>query len=70
MAAARRRGRERRRAPRAPDISGRRRFSAAQAYDWGLAAKIVPAAELKSRDPRLAHRLAQNAPAARPSPRR
>jgi enoyl-CoA hydratase/carnithine racemase len=39
-------------------------FSAAQAYDWGLVAKIVPAAELKAATRELAHRLAQNAPAA------
>jgi enoyl-CoA hydratase/carnithine racemase len=39
-------------------------FSAAQAYDWGLVAKVVPAAELKSATRELAHRLAQNAPAA------
>jgi enoyl-CoA hydratase/carnithine racemase len=39
-------------------------FSAAQAYDWGLVAKIVPATELKAATRELAHRLAQNAPAA------
>ena len=39
-------------------------FSAKQAYDWGLVAKIVPAAELKAATRELAHRLAQNAPAA------
>jgi enoyl-CoA hydratase/carnithine racemase len=39
-------------------------FSAAQAYDWGLVAKVVPAAELKTATRELAHRLAQNAPAA------
>jgi enoyl-CoA hydratase/carnithine racemase len=39
-------------------------FSATQAYDWGLVAKIVPAAELKAATRELAHRLAQNAPAA------
>jgi enoyl-CoA hydratase/carnithine racemase len=39
-------------------------FSAAQAYDWGLVAKVVPAAELKAATRELAHRLAQNAPAA------
>ena len=38
-------------------------FSAAQAYDWGLVAKVVPAAELKAATRELAHRLAQNAPA-------
>ena len=39
-------------------------FSAKQAYDWGLVAKIVPAAELKAATSELAHRLAQNTPAA------
>jgi enoyl-CoA hydratase/carnithine racemase len=39
-------------------------FSAKQAYDWGLVAKIVPAAELKAATRELANRLAQNAPAA------
>jgi enoyl-CoA hydratase/carnithine racemase len=39
-------------------------FSAAQAHDWGLVAKLVPAAELKAATRELAHRLAQNAPAA------
>ena len=39
-------------------------FSAKQAYDWGLVAKIVPAAELKAATHELAHRLAQNTPAA------
>lgn len=39
-------------------------FSAAQAYDWGLVAKVVPAAELKAATRKLAQRLAQNAPAA------
>src|SRR5882757_7625759 len=39
-------------------------FSAAQAYDWVLVAKVVPAAELKAATRELAHRLAQNAPAA------
>jgi enoyl-CoA hydratase/carnithine racemase len=39
-------------------------FSAAQAYDWGLIAKVVPAAELKAATRELAQRLAQNAPAA------
>src|SRR3954470_21559030 len=37
-------------------------FSAAQAYDWGLVAKVVPATELKSATGELAQRLAQNAP--------
>jgi enoyl-CoA hydratase/carnithine racemase len=39
-------------------------FSAAQAHEWGLVAKVVPAAELKAATRELAHRLAQNAPAA------
>src|SRR6202171_183708 len=39
-------------------------FSATQAYDWGLVAKVVPAVELKAATRELAHRLAQNAPAA------
>jgi enoyl-CoA hydratase/carnithine racemase len=39
-------------------------FSAAQAYDWGLVAKVVPMVELKAATRELAHRLAQNAPAA------
>ena len=39
-------------------------FSAAQAYDWGLVAKVVPAVELKAATRELAQRLAQNAPAA------
>jgi enoyl-CoA hydratase/carnithine racemase len=39
-------------------------FSAAQAYGWGLVAKVVPAAELKAATRELALRLAQNAPAA------
>jgi enoyl-CoA hydratase/carnithine racemase len=39
-------------------------FSAAQAYDWGLVAKVVPAAELKTATHKLAQRLAQTAPAA------
>jgi enoyl-CoA hydratase/carnithine racemase len=38
-------------------------FSAAQAHDWGLVAKVVPAVELKAATRELAHRLAQNAPA-------
>lgn len=38
-------------------------FSAKQAYDWGLVAKVVPATELKAATRELAHRLAQNAPA-------
>jgi len=39
-------------------------FSAQQAYDWGLVAKVVPAVELKAATRALAERLAQNAPAA------
>lgn len=39
-------------------------FSAQQAYDWGLVAKLVPAAELKTATRELAQRIAQNAPAA------
>ncbi len=39
-------------------------FSAAQAYDWGLVVRVVPAVELKAATGELAHRLAQNAPAA------
>src|ERR1700710_391209 len=39
-------------------------FSAAQAYDWGLVVKVVPAAELKAATRELAVRLAQNSPAA------
>jgi enoyl-CoA hydratase/carnithine racemase len=38
-------------------------FSAAQAYDWGLVAKVVPAVELKAATGEFALRLAQNAPA-------
>src|SRR3954451_25294115 len=38
-------------------------FTAAQAYDWGLVAKVVPAADLKSATAELARRLAQNAAA-------
>ena len=37
---------------------------AAQAYEWGLVAKVVPAVELKAATRELALRLAQNAPAA------
>jgi enoyl-CoA hydratase/carnithine racemase len=39
-------------------------FSAEQAYDWGLVARIVPAAELKAATRQFAERLAQNPPAA------
>jgi enoyl-CoA hydratase/carnithine racemase len=38
-------------------------FTAAQAYDWGLVARVVPAVELKAATRELALRLAQNAPA-------
>ena len=39
-------------------------FSASQAMQWGLVVKVVPAAELKAATRELAHRLAQNTPAA------
>ena len=39
-------------------------FSAQQAYDWGLVAKVVPVAELKAETRKFAERLAQNPPAA------
>ncbi len=39
-------------------------FSAPQAQEWGLVAKIVPAAELKAATRQFAERLAQNPPAA------
>jgi enoyl-CoA hydratase/carnithine racemase len=39
-------------------------FSAAQAMQWGLVTKVVPASELKAATRELAHRLAQNPPAA------
>ena len=39
-------------------------FSARQACEWGLVAKIVPAAELKAATRQFAERLAQNPPAA------
>ena len=39
-------------------------FSAQQAFDWGLVAKIAPADELKAATRQLAERLAQNPPAA------
>jgi enoyl-CoA hydratase/carnithine racemase len=39
-------------------------FSAQQALDWGLVARIVPAAELKAATRQFAERLAQNPPAA------
>src|SRR5712672_1931583 len=35
-------------------------FSAQQAYDWGLVARVVPAAELKTATRQFAERLAQN----------
>ena len=35
-------------------------FSAQQAHDWGLVAKVVPAAELKAATRKFAERLAQN----------
>ena len=38
-------------------------FGAQQACDWGLVAKVVPAAELKAATRELALRLAQNTPA-------
>ncbi|WP_316162143.1 enoyl-CoA hydratase/isomerase family protein [Bradyrhizobium sp. SZCCHNRI20481] len=38
-------------------------FTAAQAYEWGLVAKIVPASELAAATDALAARLAQNVPA-------
>jgi len=39
-------------------------FSAQQAHDWGLVAKVVPEAELKTATRQFAERLAQNPPAA------
>ena len=39
-------------------------FSAAQALQWGLVVKVVPAPELKAATRELAQRLAQNTPAA------
>src|SRR6185437_10562006 len=38
-------------------------FTAQQAYDWGLVAKVVPAVELKAATREFALRLAQTAPA-------
>src|SRR5581483_11337704 len=38
------------------------RFTAQQAHDWGLVAKVVPAAELKTATREFALRLAQTAP--------
>src|SRR5438132_9830183 len=39
-------------------------FTAQQAHEWGLVAKIVPATELKAATRQFAERLAQNPPAA------
>jgi enoyl-CoA hydratase/carnithine racemase len=39
-------------------------FTAQQAYEWGLVARIVPATELKAETRKFAERLAQNPPAA------
>lgn len=39
-------------------------FTAAQAHQWGLVAKVVPAGELKAATQAMAERLAQNPPAA------
>ena len=39
-------------------------FSARQAHEWGLVARIVPAAELKAATRQFAERLSQNPPAA------
>jgi enoyl-CoA hydratase/carnithine racemase len=39
-------------------------FSAQQAYEWGLVAKVVPSVELKAATRQFAERLAQNPPAA------
>src|SRR3954470_19896446 len=39
-------------------------FSAQQAHDWGLVARVVPAAELRAATQKFAERLAQNPPAA------
>src|SRR6266702_7487798 len=39
-------------------------FSAQQAHDWGLVARVVPGAELKTATRKFAARLAQNPPAA------
>ncbi|MEO8320540.1 MAG: enoyl-CoA hydratase-related protein [Bradyrhizobium sp.] len=39
-------------------------FTAQQAYEWGLVARVVPAAELKAETLKFAERLAQNPPAA------
>ena len=39
-------------------------FTAQQAYEWGLVARVVPAAALKAETRKFAERLAQNPPAA------
>jgi enoyl-CoA hydratase/carnithine racemase len=39
-------------------------FSAQQAYEWGLVARVVPAEELKAATRQFAERLAQNPPSA------
>ena len=39
-------------------------FTAQQAYEWGLVAKVVPAAELRAETKKFAERLARNPPAA------
>src|SRR5258708_26575673 len=39
-------------------------FTAQQAYEWGLVARVVPAAELKAETRKFAERLAQNPPPA------
>src|SRR5258705_2193629 len=39
-------------------------FTARQAYEWGLVARVVPAAELKAETRKFAERLAHNPPAA------
>jgi enoyl-CoA hydratase/carnithine racemase len=38
-------------------------FSAQQAHEWGLVARVVPAAELRTATQKFAERLAQNPPA-------
>ena len=39
-------------------------FTAQQAHEWGLVARVVPAAGLKAETRKFAERLAQNPPAA------
>jgi enoyl-CoA hydratase/carnithine racemase len=39
-------------------------FTAQQAYEWGLVARVVPTAEIKAATRKFAERLAQNPPAA------